>query len=63
MIKVSSTMSEEKKKLSPLAYESMDGEDYPPYVPADTRMSEFSLRAIVLGVLLALILGAANAYL
>jgi len=28
-------MSEEKKKLSPLAYESMDGEDYPPYVSAE----------------------------
>ncbi|MCK5842259.1 MAG: OPT/YSL family transporter, partial [Candidatus Sabulitectum sp.] len=56
-------MSEEKKKLSPLAYESMDGGDYPPYVPAQRRMKEFSVRAIVLGVILAVILGAANAYL
>ena len=56
-------MSEQKKKLSPLAYESMDGEHYPPYVPAETRMKEFSLRAILLGILLAVILGAANAYL
>ncbi|MCK5037435.1 MAG: oligopeptide transporter, OPT family, partial [Candidatus Sabulitectum sp.] len=56
-------MSEEKKKLSPLAYESMDGGDYPPYVPSQRRMKEFSVRAIVLGVILAVILGAANAYL
>ncbi len=56
-------MSEEKKKLSPLAYESMDGEDYPPYVPAEKRIKEFSVRAIILGILLAVILGAANAYL
>ncbi len=56
-------MSEEKKRLSPLAYESMDGKDYPPYVPAGKRMKEFSVRAIILGVFLAVILGAANAYL
>ncbi|MEA3266867.1 MAG: oligopeptide transporter, OPT family, partial [Candidatus Fermentibacteria bacterium] len=56
-------MSEEKKKLSPLAYESVDGVDYPSYVPPQRRMKEFSVRAIVLGVILAVILGAANAYL
>lgn len=57
------TMSEEKKRLSPLVYESMDGKDYPPYVPAGKRIKEFSVRAIILGVFLAVILGAANAYL
>lgn len=41
----------------------MDGKDYPSYVPAGKRIKEFSARAIILGVLLAVILGAANAYL
>lgn len=52
-----------EKRLSPLAYESSDGEDYPPYVPDSSRMAEFSPKAVVLGVLLAVVLGAANAYL
>ena len=34
-----------------------------PYVPADAQMREFTLRAIVLGLILTGILGAANAYL
>jgi putative OPT family oligopeptide transporter len=34
-----------------------------PYVPADAQMSEFTLRAIILGLLMTGILGAANAYL
>ena len=34
-----------------------------PYVPPDVQMSEFTLRAIVLGLLMTGILGAANAYL
>jgi putative OPT family oligopeptide transporter len=34
-----------------------------PYVPAASNMKEFSLRAILVGVFLAMILGAANAYL
>jgi putative OPT family oligopeptide transporter len=34
-----------------------------PYVPADMKMSEFTLRAIILGLLMTVILGAANAYL
>lgn len=54
---------EEKKRLSHLAYESMDGEEYPSYVSADRKIKEFTPRAILLGVLLAVILGAANAYL
>lgn len=51
------------KRLSPLAYEPVDGDEYPPYVPAERAMREFSLKAVVLGVFLAIILGAANAYL
>ncbi len=36
---------------------------YKPYVPEDTSMKELTLRAILIGVFLAVILGAANAYL
>ncbi len=34
-----------------------------PYVPADSSMAEFTLRALILGILMAVVLGAANAYL
>ncbi len=36
---------------------------YQPYVPEKTDMREFTLRALVLGILMTVILGAANAYL
>lgn len=35
---------------------------YTPYVPEETNLPEFTFRAVALGVLLAAILGAANAY-
>ncbi len=35
---------------------------YKPYVPEDSNLPEFSLRAVVLGVIMAVVLGAANAY-
>src|SRR5512136_955029 len=34
-----------------------------PYVPAETEMTEFTLRALLLGLVMCVILGAANAYL
>ena len=34
-----------------------------PYVPETTKMSEFTFRAVVLGLVLTVVLGAANAYL
>jgi putative OPT family oligopeptide transporter len=33
-----------------------------PYVPADTHMAELTIKAVVLGVIMAIVLGAANAY-
>jgi putative OPT family oligopeptide transporter len=36
---------------------------YRPYVPADMKMMEFSLKAIILGIVMTVVLGAANAYL
>ncbi|NOY05955.1 MAG: oligopeptide transporter, OPT family, partial [Chlorobi bacterium] len=34
-----------------------------PFVPADSDMSEFTIRALIIGLILAVVLGAANAYL
>ncbi|MFC2088331.1 OPT family oligopeptide transporter [Calditrichota bacterium] len=41
----------------------MDKANFKPFVPADSDLAELSIKAIVLGVLMAIILGAANAYL
>src|SRR5512146_1759390 len=41
----------------------MSSPQYRPYVPADMPMKEFTLRAIILGLFMTAILGAANAYL
>lgn len=49
--------------LSPLAYEEIPGEEYPPYVSADESPAEMTVRAIVVGVAIGMVFGAANAYL
>ncbi len=41
----------------------MDKMEFKPYVPADSTMREFTFKALLIGVILACILGAANAYL
>jgi putative OPT family oligopeptide transporter len=41
----------------------MSETEFKPYVPAETNMTEFTLRALVLGLVMAVVLGAANAYL
>lgn len=41
----------------------MEKVNFKPFVPADSDLAELSIKAIVLGVLMAVILGAANAYL
>lgn len=41
----------------------MDKKDFKPYVPADKITPEFTLTSILMGVLLAVVFGAANAYL
>jgi putative OPT family oligopeptide transporter len=53
----------ERRRLSPKAYEEIPGEQYEPYVPADTPMEESTWRAVGLGILFGIIFGAANAYL
>lgn len=41
----------------------MSREDFKSFIPADKTIPEFTLKAILVGVLLAVVLGAANAYL
>ena len=40
-----------------------DDKDFRPYVPASSDMPEFTLRALLLGLVMCVVLGAANAYL
>lgn len=41
----------------------MAEKDYEPYISADTYMAEMTLRVILIGLILAVVMGAANAYL
>lgn len=41
----------------------MEKQPFKPYVPEETSLAELTLKAMILGVLMALVLGAANAYL
>jgi putative OPT family oligopeptide transporter len=41
----------------------MNDKDFKPFVPAETGLKEFTLRAVLLGLGMAIILGSANAYL
>jgi len=42
---------------------SQPNKEYKPFVPPDMKMSEFTLRALLLGLVMTVVLGAANAYL
>ncbi len=53
-----------KMVLPPEAYTELpEGQVYRPVVPADRVMPEFTLRAVVIGAVVGVIFGAANAYL
>ncbi|KEI16444.1 OPT family oligopeptide transporter [Clostridium haemolyticum] len=58
-------MSKKSKRrtLSQGAYEKIPGDQYEPYVSASFNMPEFTVWSIILGVILAVVFGAANAYL
>jgi putative OPT family oligopeptide transporter len=53
----------EKQGLSPKAYETMDGNEYPSFVPPAESPAEFTGKAILTGILIGCVFGAANAYL
>ena len=40
-----------------------DEKKFVPFVPADSNMKEFTFRALFIGLVMSVILGAANAYL
>ena len=52
-----------RKGLPPEAYEVIPGREYRPYVPPEKSMAEFTVKAVVIGILMAVVFGAANAYL
>ena len=39
-----------RKGLPPEAYAVIPGDDYPPYVAAETEMAEFTFKAVLLGI-------------
>ncbi|MSR36929.1 MAG: oligopeptide transporter, OPT family [Gemmatimonadetes bacterium] len=49
--------------LPPQAYEQIPGDQYPPYIAASENIPEFTMKAVVIGLVLAIVFGAANAYL
>lgn len=52
-----------RRGLPPEAYEEIPGDQYKPYVPSDTTLPEFTVRAILIGIVMSVVFGAANAYL
>lgn len=54
---------ERPRGLPPQAYETIPGEEYPPYVAAEDSIPELTVKAVVVGILLGIVFGAANAYL
>ena len=42
---------------------NVSGEDYEPYIAPSSKIKEFTVRAVVIGAILSILFGAANAYL
>ncbi len=53
----------ETEGQSPTGNESKTPDSFTPYIRSDTRITEFSLKALIVGTILGIIFGAANAYL
>ena len=53
----------EKKGLSPDAYTYNPGKEYEPYIPAKENIKEFTARAVIIGCIISILFGSANAYL
>lgn len=52
-----------RKGLPPEAYEVVPGDEYRPYVPPQQSLTELTIKAVLIGLVLAVVFGAANAYL
>ncbi|GAX59965.1 oligopeptide transporter [Candidatus Scalindua japonica] len=55
-------MDKETHKLSSDAYQEIPGDHYKPYIGKREFLPEFTLKAIVTGMVLGIIFAAANAY-
>ncbi|KRQ87464.1 OPT oligopeptide transporter protein [Caloramator mitchellensis] len=53
----------ENKGLSAGAYGGISGDDYVPYVPVNKAMPEMTVLSILIGIIFAIVFGAANTYL
>lgn len=53
----------QKDRLSPKAYEIVDGKQYPSFIPPGETPLEFTLKAVIIGMIIGSVFGAANAYL
>lgn len=56
-------MKKEKKGLHHTAYEILPGEQYVPYIAEDVKLKEFTLTALIIGVIQAVVFGMAMTYL
>lgn len=52
-----------KRGLPDGAYGLKEGQEYIPYVPSDKVMPEFTVLSVIIGIILSVVFGAANAYL
>lgn len=59
----SSIKEESRKGLDPSAYEITHGDNYKPYIKASQVIPELTWTSIIIGIILSLVFGAANAYL
>ncbi|SHH38095.1 OPT family oligopeptide transporter [Tepidibacter thalassicus] len=55
--------SKKRKGLDPGAYQKIPGTEYKPYISASTVLPELTLTSIIIGIVLSIVFGAANAYL
>jgi putative OPT family oligopeptide transporter len=60
---VSTTAEELKRGLAPEAYTYNPDKEYEPYIPAQANIREFTARAVIIGCVISVLFGAANAYL
>ena len=54
--------SKEKERNSNFTAK-VSGDDYEPYIAPEEKVTEFTVRAVIIGCVLACLFGAANAYL
>jgi len=56
-------MQDRKKGLPREAYETIPGDQYPPYIPKSETMTELTIKSLVYGSIFGILFGMANAYL